>query len=187
MESNLPSSIIIAAARSNKITNHQMDNSILSQQTNVAKPYEEPAIFEFEEDLDKPVTKFLPDDIDNDETNAAASHDNTDANDIDEDDYMPESAQLSSQKEVKFPVACSVPVDIPLRRMATWQTTVRRESSRKDTSSLQLINLSDDDDDGDQNFQKPHELAAKTYQEYYLRDGLELDVPVRKAHIKTYL
>lgn len=35
-------------------------------------------------------------------------------------------------------------------------------------------------------FQKPHELAAKTYQEYYLRDGLELDVPSRR-HIKTFL
>jgi hypothetical protein len=128
-----------------------------------------PAIFEFEEDalVDKPVEKFLPDDEED-----SIEQDRVDF--IDDDNVEDEDEVLSQ-------LATSVPVDIPLKSMAkTWHDRY----------------LDSDDETGPRErsktvqFEKPHELAAKTYQDVYLRNGLELDVPMSvstKKRIKAYI
>lgn len=130
---------------------------------------EDPAIFEFEEDalVDKPVEKFLPDDEED-----SIEQDRVDF--IDDDNVEDEDEVLSQ-------LATSVPVDIPLKSMAkTWHDRY----------------LDSDDETGPRErsktvqFEKPHELAAKTYQDVYLRNGLELDVPMSvstKKRIKAYI
>eukprot|EP01127_Copromyxa_protea_P014689 TRINITY_DN4143_c0_g1_i1.p1 TRINITY_DN4143_c0_g1~~TRINITY_DN4143_c0_g1_i1.p1 ORF type:complete len:147 (-),score=38.36 TRINITY_DN4143_c0_g1_i1:320-760(-) len=57
----------------------------------------------------------------------------------------------------------SVPVRVPPR----LATSVQKAAMFYD----------DDDDEDDVKFEKPHELAAKTYQEQYIKTGLEWDVP----------
>eukprot|EP00029_Vermamoeba_vermiformis_P008373 TRINITY_DN389_c0_g1_i2.p1 TRINITY_DN389_c0_g1~~TRINITY_DN389_c0_g1_i2.p1 ORF type:complete len:209 (+),score=36.28 TRINITY_DN389_c0_g1_i2:527-1153(+) len=129
-----------------------------------------PAIFEFEEDalVDKPVEKFLLDDDDEE------SQEEEKVDFIDDDN-------IEAEDEVLSQLATSVPVDIPLKSMAkTWHDRY----------------LDSDDEDGPRQrsktiqFEKPHELAAKTYQDVYLRNGIELDVPMSvstKKRIKAYI
>jgi len=128
-----------------------------------------PAIFEFEEDalVDKPVEKFVFDD--DEESEEQEKVDFIDDDNVEEED------------EVLGQLATSVPVDIPLKSMAkTWHDRY----------------LDSDDEQGPRErsktiqFEKPHELAAKTYQDVYLRNGLELDVPMSvstKKRIKAYI
>eukprot|EP01125_Pyxidicula_operculata_P020704 TRINITY_DN771_c0_g1_i1.p1 TRINITY_DN771_c0_g1~~TRINITY_DN771_c0_g1_i1.p1 ORF type:complete len:139 (-),score=28.08 TRINITY_DN771_c0_g1_i1:102-518(-) len=59
-------------------------------------------------------------------------------------------------------LARSVPVEIPAR-----------------LSSNQWADYVDDDSNDDSSKQKIHELAAKTYQDYYLKKGFDLDVPLK--------
>eukprot|EP01126_Amoeba_proteus_P044199 TRINITY_DN4899_c0_g1_i3.p1 TRINITY_DN4899_c0_g1~~TRINITY_DN4899_c0_g1_i3.p1 ORF type:complete len:173 (-),score=17.34 TRINITY_DN4899_c0_g1_i3:101-619(-) len=82
---------------------------------------------------------------------------------------IPISGAVSSNLSVRQ-LASSVPVTIPSK------------------IKNQYSHIYFDDDTSRSEFIKPHELAAKTYQEVYLKTGLAWDVPAKKRAVvaQTY-
>jgi len=86
------------------------------------------------------------------------------------------TATLSTRKgkSSRINIAVSVPLPIPAKL-----SSVNRPS---------WADFYDSDDAATKEFIQPHELAAKTYQEYFLQTGYELDVPTSQStRIKSYI
>lgn len=72
-------------------------------------------------------------------------------------------AKLDKKRTTPIMMGSSVPISIP-EFSKTWQS----ESN---------WTFSSDEEEEKVQFEKPHELAAKTYKEQFLIHGMELDVP----------
>jgi len=86
--------------------------------------------------------------------------------------------RIGSTRKTSFKsLAQSLPVTIPARLRA------KNAFSWEDYPDVDTISDGDDDNNDDNsNFKKvpPHELAARTYHEVYLKTGLQFDLPISK-------
>jgi len=140
-------------------------------------------LFEFEEELGNPpnkskyISEIEEDPLSGTESEGPASP------------HPPLSPQSHTQQQAFTPsqsihnrkspkprkhLAASVPVAIPVRLSSINRPT--------------WTDYYDDSDEESKQFVEPHELAAKTYREYYLKTGFELDVPTSQTkRIKSFI